>query len=429
MRIIFYFCLTIYLVLLSQCVLAQSAYVFKAANSRGEPLTDIVDGNIIRLSLTVEEPVQQAQNVLFTLKPQGEKLGECTIPAKGNSCLSDLVSSLNWFWLTKESYLQATIGQLDVLLEITIKPRPVVLVHGFNSSAVLWDSYLGEEGFLATAGLKGFAVGDGQARGLMNMGDFTQPNLQTKTIAENANELASYIKGIKTLTGAEKVDLVVHSMGGLVSRYYLDKLMQEPDVAQLIMLGTPQGGSNCSNLPVPLGFYLPAALELRPAYVQNVFNSEITDRRGVPFFQVAGTPIKESFKAPCTQIPSDLVVSLASLNTLPAPFIEVFVYHTALPSSKETFTEVVLEQLKRVGPKQNLVDFPQIGVDASSQATQIFYGHVNPNEAKDIDVHLDEVTIASFALFDPSRSLEVTVRGVSGAVIELLPDKHGLDHC
>ena len=34
--------------------------------------------------------------------------------------------------------------------------------------------------------------------------------------------------------------------------------------------------------------------------------------------------------------------------------------------------------------------------------------------------------IASFALFDPSRSLEVTVRGISGAVIELSPDQHGL---
>ena len=264
---------------------------------------------------------------------------------------------------------------------------------GFNSSVALWSSYLGEEGFLAKVDLEGFAVGDEQARGLMNMGNFIQPTLQTKTIAENASELASYIKGIKILTGAEKVDLVAHSMGGLVSRYYIDKLMQESDVAQLIMLGTPQGGSNCSSLPVPLGFYLPAALELRPAYIQNVFNQEITDRQGVPFFQVAGTPIKENFKAPCTKIPSDLVVSLASLNTIPAPFAEVSVYHTALASSKEAFTEIVLERLRYVELQQSLVDFPQASTDKPSQATQIFSGHVNPGEVRDIDIHLDEVTI------------------------------------
>ncbi len=426
MRIIFYFCLVLYLILLGQSVLAQPTYVFEITDSQGLPLANIVDGNIVRLSLTVSEPVQQVENVLFTLEPERTKLGECTIPVNGNGCLSDFVSSLNWFWLTEESNLQASTGQTNVLLNPMIKPRPIVLVHGFNSSASLWNSYLGEEGFLATVGLEGFAVGDGKAQGLMNMGNFTKPTLQTKTIAENASELANYIRGIKTLRGAEKVDLVVHSMGGLVSRYYLDKLMQESDVAQLIMLGTPQGGSNCSNLPVPLGFYLPAALELRPAYIQNVFNKEITDQRGVPFFQIAGTPITESFKAPCTKVPSDLVVSLSSLNTLPAPFVEVPVYHTDLASSKETFTEFVLERLKHIEPQQSLVDFSQTSTDKPSQATQIFSGHVNPGEAKDIDVHLDEIIIASFALFDPSRSLEVTVRGVSGAVIELSPDQHGL---
>ena len=405
---------------------ARSTYTFEVVDSKGKPLTGVVDGNVVRLRLTVNEPVRQAQNVFFTLEPQGKKLGECIIPANGSSCLSDAVSSLNWFWLTKTSYLKASTRQGNSLLNPIVKPRPVVLVHGFNSSASAWDLYLRENGFLDNAGLKGFAVGDGQANGLMNTGDFLLPTLQTKTIAENALELASYISGVKTLTGAEKVDLVVHSMGGLISRYYIDELMQEVDVAQLIMLGTPHGGSNCSNLPVQLGFYLPAALELRPVYLTNVFNQEITDRRGVPFFQIAGTPIKEAFKAPCTEVPTDLAVSLASINTLPTSFTEAPVLHTALTSSEEAFTGFVLERLKNVEPKQSLANLPEISAGLPSQATQIFSGHVNPGEVKNIDVHLDEVTIASFALFDPSRSLEVTVRGANGKIIELSPDQHGL---
>ena len=171
---------------------------------------------------------------------------------------------------------------------------------------------------------------------------------------------------------------------------------------------------------------MPAALELRPVYLTKVFNQEITDRRGVPFFQIAGTPIKQAFKAPCTGVPTDLVVSLASATTLPISFAEVPVLHTALTSSKETFTDFVLERLKNVEPEQNLADLSEASAGLPSQATQIFSGHVNPSEIKNIDVHLDKVAIASFALFDPSRSLEVTVRGANGKIIELSPDKHGL---
>ena len=141
-----------------------------------------------------------------------------------------------------------------------MKSRPVILVHGFSSSAAAWEPYLREDGFLASVGLEGFAVGDGQANGVMNTGNFLLPALQTKTIAENALELANYISGVKVLTGAEQVDLVVHSMGGLISRYYIDELMQEVDVTQLIMLATPNGGSNCSSLPVKLRLLLACSI-------------------------------------------------------------------------------------------------------------------------------------------------------------------------
>ena len=116
---------------MGQYGLSQPNYVFEVVDSEGEPLTDIVDGNIVRLSLTVDEPVQQKQNVLFTLEPENIKLGECRIPVNGSSCLSGAVSSLNWFWLTKTSHLKASIGQIEVLLNPMVDPRPVVLVHGF----------------------------------------------------------------------------------------------------------------------------------------------------------------------------------------------------------------------------------------------------------------------------------------------------------
>ena len=101
--------------------------------------------------------------------------------------------------------------------------------------------------------------------------------------------------------GAQMVDLVAHSMGGLVARVYIAQVMDERDVAQLIMLGTPNGGSPCARLPVSLGFAVPASLELRPNYVRNVLNPQVTERRDVPFSMLAGTPINDAFRSPCTR--------------------------------------------------------------------------------------------------------------------------------
>ena len=312
-------------------------------------MEEVVDGNIIRLSLTVDEPVQQAQNVLFTLESQGTEIGECIIPENDSSCLSGAISSLNWFWLLQESHLNAATSQENIPLSPVAESRPVVLVHGFLSTDSDWDSYLGDNGFLDEVDLNGFAVGDGQTFGLMNMGNPFQPFwLPTKTIAKNAEELDKYISGIKILTGAEKVDLVAHSMGGLVSRYYIDEIMQESDVAQLIMLGTPNGGSYCSYYYLQ---YQPAASQLIPSYVRKIFNKQITDRQGVPFFQIAGTPVK--YGSSCTLLPNDSTVSLVSVTTLPTPVVKVPFFHMNLITSKKIFEDFVLKWLMNVEPQQN----------------------------------------------------------------------------
>ena len=61
--------------------------------------------------------------------------------------------------------------------------------------------------------------------------------------AITAEELESKIETIKNDTKISKVDLVGHSMGGLVAREYIENLDQKDDVDQLITLGTPQKGA------------------------------------------------------------------------------------------------------------------------------------------------------------------------------------------
>jgi len=117
------------------------------------------------------------------------------------------------------------------------------------------DKYLGSQGYLATIGLHGYAVGDEQVQGVMKTGSLSDPAARTNTIAENAVILGQYIDNVQSATGAEKVDLVVHSMGGMISRYYIDRIMTDVDLAQLIILGTPMAGQIAQVCLPRLGFY------------------------------------------------------------------------------------------------------------------------------------------------------------------------------
>ena len=81
---------------------------------------------------------------------------------------------------------------------------------------------------------------------------------------------------------AHHVDLVGHSMGGLISRFYIQQLMAasgdaRPVVHHLVTLGTPHRGSPCADL---LFVPSPAIAQLRPDYL-NWWNTQVTDLKGV----------------------------------------------------------------------------------------------------------------------------------------------------
>ena len=234
--------------------------------------TEITDGDTVRIQISFTSPVEALQNVVFTLDGAATVLGSCTVPDGKTSCTTDPFPALGWHWNSggaaqSVQVIRASSAPGQPLIgssqSITVKPRPVVMVHGFISSWQTWNNYLTPGGFLASLGLQGFAVGDGQVPGVLNTGVITNPPGRTNTLAQNAEILGQYISGVKEKTGAEMVDLLVHSMGGMISRYYIDRVMQDRDVAQLIMLGSPMGGSDCSVLPAALGFYLPASIEIR----------------------------------------------------------------------------------------------------------------------------------------------------------------------
>ena len=429
------------IVLLS--VLLSTGFTFEKQNTNptiilldrnGQPTTQITDGDSIQLQITFQTPTINQENVDFLF--DDTTVGSCSVPGGGTTCKTDLFPAFGWHWNINgdsqdTAIVQASVGNGEVIARsdpITIKPRPVVMVHGFISNPETWTPYLGADGYLASIGLQGFAVGDGQVPGKLNVGDMFNPTGHTNTIAQNAEILSQYIDGVKQKTGAQTVDLLVHSMGGMISRYYIDRVMQDRDVAQLIMLGSPMGGSDCAVLPAALGFFLPASIEIRESYMTGVFNKQITHRRGVEFYDLGGTAINDAFASPCTSVPNDTVVSLGSVNAIQLQSSTINDIHSDLTFSDKVFMDFVKPLLQKpVGSFPPAPDpAPTSQTESPLEFTRVYTGHVDAGGSTDLTINIDAgLTVASFALYDASRSITTVVRGASGNVIELSPEANG----
>jgi pimeloyl-ACP methyl ester carboxylesterase len=412
---------------------AQNARV-QVLNRAGNVLERLTDGGEVRLKVISSSRVGEATRVSFALDTAEAVITDCTVQAGSDTCRSDPVLSLGWYW-NEQGRPQPTrrVVATSALFEgasdsFRVAPRPVVLVHGLASNAGTWSGYVGPDGFLASLGLRGFAVGDGQVEGMLNTGSLEAPTRPTNTIAQNAAILGTYITGVKRATGAEQVDLVAHSLGGLIARYYIARLMPTRDVAQLITLGTPHAGTDCANLVASLGFYLPASLELRTSYISEIFNRQISRRAGVPFYLLAGTRIVEAIQSPCSSVPNDLVVGAQSVFAIHAPAFEARLLHTDLTRSAQIFDGFVRPRLiTTAGSFPNEPDStPDLPPQPPLQFARIFAGHVDKGASVTQVVRIDRAAVASFALFDPTRSLTVIVRGATGAIIPLSAAANGL---
>jgi triacylglycerol lipase len=90
---------------------------------------------------------------------------------------------------------------------------------------------------------------------------FGEMNLYTMfhSIPTMAEKTAENIETLRERYGVDKVDVVAHSMGGIVARYFIQKLGGDGVVRNLVTLGTPHQGSTLSQMSV-----LPRLRELSP---------------------------------------------------------------------------------------------------------------------------------------------------------------------
>jgi len=118
-------------------------------------------------------------------------------------------------------------------------PYPVVLVNG--TFANMDDNWQAAAPLLANNGYCVYAFNFGGTSA-------TSPIQGTGDIAASAAELATFVNTVLTATGAAKVDLVGHSQGGLMPRYYLNFLGGASKVNDFVALAPSNYGTTLDGL-------------------------------------------------------------------------------------------------------------------------------------------------------------------------------------
>jgi pimeloyl-ACP methyl ester carboxylesterase/Mg-chelatase subunit ChlD len=128
--------------------------------------------------------------------------------------------------------IQMPAAQADIVDYKVVKPLPVLFVHGYDDDGKSWRQS-GIYNYVQTLGAKVVSV---------DYGSYSKNDITSTTI----NDI--YSDAIDELPEGQ-FDIVAHSMGGLLTRYYL---LKNPDVRErvrrVIMIGTPNHGSPVSFL-------------------------------------------------------------------------------------------------------------------------------------------------------------------------------------
>ncbi|RZE61376.1 lipase [Streptomyces albidoflavus] len=110
-------------------------------------------------------------------------------------------------------------------------PPPVVLLHGFADNRSVF--------VLLRRALLRDADGTARRRTLVSL-NYSPLTCDIRAAAEL---LGRHVEEVRRRTGADRVDVVGHSLGGLIARYHVQRLGGDAAVRTLVTLGTPHSGT------------------------------------------------------------------------------------------------------------------------------------------------------------------------------------------
>jgi triacylglycerol lipase len=134
-------------------------------------------------------------------------------------------------------------------------PQPVVLVHG--TFADMSNSWQAISPLLKNNGYCVFALNYGDYKGSGAVGVYGVDDIPT-----SAGELNAFVDKVRAATGAAEVDIVGHSQGGMMPRYYVKNLGGAEKVDDLVGLAPSNHGTSNPLLLFPgVGYLCPACLQ------------------------------------------------------------------------------------------------------------------------------------------------------------------------
>jgi triacylglycerol esterase/lipase EstA (alpha/beta hydrolase family) len=193
-------------------------------------------------------------------------------------------------------------------------PRPVIVLHGYAMNRA---NYLPLAYRLAKAGLGPI---------------FGFEYWTLGRVAAGAKQLGWFVDEVREATGAAQVDIIGHSMGGVVARYYVTFAGGDGIVANLVTLGSPHAGTDVS------------AIGVGHPTRELLLGSKLVQR-------LAAAPAPQHTNVTCIWSHGDALVPGA--RQTPLPGCEVVMYddlgHVALLGSRRVAAQIV-ERLKRPRP-------------------------------------------------------------------------------
>jgi len=305
-------------------------------------------------------------------------------------------------------------GDGDVwLIKVKGEQPPVLLVHG----------YYGKPEHLTE--MKSWLEKDNFSVYLVN---YTHGEVANGDIKKYANNLSSEIGRIKKETGAKKVDIVAHSMGGLVARYYIENNDYKNDVRTLIVLGTPNRGSELFKLRyIPfLEFFMKlfrhdfkgvgeAGKQMTP---NSPFLNELGYEGRANYYTIAGTD-DWWLTTLILKGDDDHLVRVVSVELDEVPnHYEYYLDHGELIKNEALYNDTIKNiLLDKPITKQSYVKFKTQQTPSTIQEAPMISGKINPGEEKSHEIPISSTNELSIRLLWLEGDLNLTLTTPNGTLI------------
>ena len=174
-------------------------------------------------------------------------------------------------------------------------PRPVVLLHGTDSTA--YSDYAAIGPRLVDAGYCVFALNYGGRPGEASYG--------TEDITASGAQVAAFVDDVLAATGSTEVDIVGYSQGATVGRYFINKLGGAKVVDRWVGLASPTYGSSLYGL-VPVAALIPGTMEVAAKILPRELVSPAL------WQQAQGSPFLNDLNSPTDTVPGVEYTTIAS---------------------------------------------------------------------------------------------------------------------